>query len=501
MRRYYLLAILFFCHSLVWTQTHRCGSDAYHNQQLENKDFQKSFKETQAHFYDRFAENKGAGCSDPILIPIAVHFSGNINASNPQCLINKCFEQIEVMNADFAAYNVEINNYLEATENCPVQYPAEALSSGSCIQFYLASQGHPSCESSSNLISGLAITVGQHQWPSAPCWAGYLNIFVEDDLPHLGLAPLFGGASPNGNGIQIASGAFGGLGGTCDSGVALDNQIPYHLGRTGSHEAGHYFGLYHVFEGCGNADQILDTPDQSIDNAGKPQIDFASCGSNANNSCGTEDFFFNFMDYVDDSSMWMFSDDQCKLMEMTAGSGNFLENKGAPILRSRYTFEFRDVDGNVISPPNNTDLRLFWSTNETTLDLDGFFINNGFTYPSPYIPPLTDLSVSFENNTMLTKDLSALDLILIQKHALAVTPFTNPFHVLASDINGSNTVSALDLIELQKVILLQNNNFSGKNSYSFLFESCNNCENLTLPPPTGDLINVVVTVLKNGNVN
>jgi|GEM_PF-272696 len=54
---------------------------------------------------------------------------------------------------------------------------------------------------------------------------------------------------------------------------------------------------------------------------------------------------------------------------------------------------------------------------------------------------------------------NALDLVKIQKHILVVDPFTDPLIKLASDINKSNTISALDIVALLKILLGINTNF------------------------------------------
>ncbi len=48
---------------------------------------------------------------------------------------------------------------------------------------------------------------------------------------------------------------------------------------------------------------------------------------------------------------------------------------------------------------------------------------------------------------------STLDLVLIQKHILQTQLFDSPYQYLAADINQSHTISAIDLIELRKLIL------------------------------------------------
>jgi hypothetical protein len=85
---------------------------------------------------------------------------------------------------------------------------------------------------------------------------------------------------------------------------------PGNMGRTGTHEVGHYVGLYHTFDaGCGsasdcyrgNGDLICDTNPQSSPTYGCPSSE---------SSCGSPDPFHNYMDYTDDVCLWEFTPEQ-----------------------------------------------------------------------------------------------------------------------------------------------------------------------------------------------
>ncbi|MBN4051201.1 hypothetical protein JYU16_00140 [bacterium AH-315-M05] len=136
----------------------------------------------------------------------------------------------------------------------------------------------------------------------------YLNIWICDLSGGLLGYAYFPGAPADVDGVVIDY-EYTGRGGSAVP--------PYDQGRTATHEVGHWFALYHTFQdGCvGTAsatcavegDLCCDTPPTSSSNFG--------CPSPTQNTC-TEtpidqiDQWENYMDYVDDACMNMFSEDQ-----------------------------------------------------------------------------------------------------------------------------------------------------------------------------------------------
>ena len=123
----------------------------------------------------------------------------------------------------------------------------------------------------------------------------------------LGYAQFPGGASST-DGVAIDS-KYVGLSGTASA--------PYNLGRTATHEVGHWMNLRHIWgdANCGS-DLVTDTPTHNDANYGVPAYPHYSTCS------GTPvEMTMNYMDYTDDNAMYMFSNGQKSRMSAIFVSG------------------------------------------------------------------------------------------------------------------------------------------------------------------------------------
>lgn len=244
--------------------------------------------------------------SGVVRIPVVVHVVYNTSAQNvSDAQINS---QIAVLNEDYRRLNADAGS---------VPSTFAGVAADSRIEFQLAVRD-PDCNPTTGITRtstsetsfsyfGDAVksasTGGHDPWPRDK----YLNLWVCNLAGGLLGYASFPGDPATTDGVVIDFEAFG------TTGTAAS---PFDLGRTATHEVGHWLNLLHIWGDDGNActgsDNVADTPNQADENYGCPSFPQVSCGNGPNG-----DMFMNYLDYVDDVCMFMFTADQAARMDAT----------------------------------------------------------------------------------------------------------------------------------------------------------------------------------------
>ena len=265
--------------------------------------------ETETKIQKWLASNNQSKATDPyITIPVVVHVLWNDpieNISDAQIQ-----SQIDILNEDFRKLNADTLDDLHTFYD----FTADAG-----IEFCLASydpDGNPTNGITRTFTDSISfIGVGNEKYSASggiDNWdpESYLNIWVcnlDASGGTLGYAtfPSDLAANPDDDGVVIRYQSFG------SSGTA---EAPNDLGRTATHEVGHWLNLRHIWgdDICG--DDLVDDTEPSENN----NFQCPTFPHNANSSCGTGqdgEMYMNFMDYVDDDCMNMFTWGQSDRME------------------------------------------------------------------------------------------------------------------------------------------------------------------------------------------
>lgn len=255
-----------------------------------------------------------------ITIPVVVHVVYNTSSQNISD--EQVRSQIEVLNEDYRKLNVDASN-------TPTEFQSKAADVE--IEFCLASR-----DPNGNWTTGITRTqTDVANWNGSDLvkstsdggidgWNPnkYLNIWV----CNIG-SGLLGYAYPPGvpnylDGVVIGYRYFGKTGSLHPS---------YNKGRTTTHEIGHWLGLSHLWgngqsnTNCNASDNINDTPVQGDANYGCPSFPHESCSNGPNG-----DMFMNFLDYVNDACMNMFTNGQKQKMQaILNGARSSIKNSNA----------------------------------------------------------------------------------------------------------------------------------------------------------------------------
>lgn len=352
-----------------------------HHQKLVEQDPQIQLNLDQINqFTEQFIQN-GGGVHDKVAvnIPVVVHVLYNTTAQNiSTAQINS---QLTVLNNDFRKANTDWTGTPSAFQS---------LVADCEINFCLATK-----DANGNAHSGInrqsttktvfdaetddaksSSTGGYNAWPAS----SYLNIWVVPSIKSgsntgiLGYAQFPGGPAAT-DGLVICYNYFGTTGTV---------SAPFNKGRTATHEIGHWLNCYHIWgddgSACTGSDNCSDTPNQADENYGTPSFPQVSCSNSG-------DMHMNYMDYVDDAAMYMFTTGQKARMQALFASGG-----------ARYSLLSSTGCGSGTTPPPTS---AYCTSNGTNVSYE--YINN---VTLGTINNTTTANAGYGNFTTLTTNLT-----------------------------------------------------------------------------------------------
>lgn len=300
-----LTILLFFSqNSFAQSTRNRCSTTEYREQMLK-KDPEIAMRRAQIEqdMQEWLLNNaKNPQPQAVVYVPVVVHVLWNTTAQDiPDQYIQA---QIDQLNLDYSKANTDWATgtpavFQPTSANCEIQFclaikdPAGATTTGIIHKQTTVTQF------SSNDDVKFSAQGGDDGWPSTQ----YLNIWICSlTAPILGYATPPGGAS-NLDGVVLHYTTLPGP----------PNDPNYNLGRTATHEVGHWLNLEHINGDatCGN-DLIGDTPLQDALHYGVQThpLHVGNCSGTTNG-----EMFMNYMDYGDDVAIVMFTTGQKNRMK------------------------------------------------------------------------------------------------------------------------------------------------------------------------------------------
>ena len=304
MRIIILLAFIFFSQSETIVAQRKCGSSfdaekfrsdaVFRSRELANRESVKQ----------RIEQMKLTPLAGGIVkIPVVFHVLYNNSYSDiTNISVEQILDQLNILNRDFRKQNSDWTNTPAAFQ--PFVADIE-------VEFCLASvdpDGNEATGITRTQTDSTAFllptsckktaTGGKSGWNSAK----YLNVWIVPKiLPDLlGYATFPENQSGIYDGVVIGHNYIGSIGTAATPGNV------FNLGRTATHEIGHWLGLKHIWgdeAACDNDDGIGDTPPQADRNYGCPAYPLLDACQTTGNGV----MYMNYMDYTDDRCMYMFT--------------------------------------------------------------------------------------------------------------------------------------------------------------------------------------------------
>jgi hypothetical protein len=305
MKKITLLMLAFFCVGALFAQERECST-------MENLEYRKQqdpqleARMQQIEDYTRTRIQQGSTESisgNIITIPVVVHVI--YNNSNENISDAQIQSQIDVMNEDFRRTNADADNTWSQAADTEIQFCLATVDENGNATTGITRKSSSTSAWGTNDAMKRASSGGVNPWNASE----YLNMWVCNiGGGILGYAQFPGGSAAT-DGVVMGPQYFG----SSAKGTGFYLSAPFDLGRTTTHEIGHYLNLRHIWgdANCGN-DFVSDTPTHQTSNGGCPT---------GKVSCGSTDMVQNYMDYTNDSCMNLYTAGQKARMRAVLDAG------------------------------------------------------------------------------------------------------------------------------------------------------------------------------------
>jgi PKD repeat protein len=370
MKKFLFIALLSFMASSGFAQV-KCMTDYYLEKNLkEHPEYQAALDRITI-MANNLPQQKTNGAVR--IIPVVFHVLhqyGSENISKAQIE-----DQIRILNEDYSRMNADTvktrSQFKSVAVSCDIEFRLARIDpNGNCT------------EGIDRIYSSLTNNADDNSklnpWPSTK----YFNVWVVKSIADMG----------QGTGTILGYAQFPGAGAASKDGVVIRNDCVGHIGtalsgidpisRTLTHEAGHWLGLFHTFQGgCGgNGDQVSDTPPTGQANFGC-NLNLLACDNT------TKAMIENYMDYSDGNCQNMFTAKQKARMD------GVLASSRATIISSA-NLAATGVDGN--GPPTCAPIVDFYAPitagctganfSFTDLSYNGVITNWNWTFNGASVP-------------------------------------------------------------------------------------------------------------------
>ena len=191
-------------------------------------------------------------------------------------------------------------------------------------------------------------------------------------------------------------------------------------------------------------------------------ISFTEFGVTTSREFSCDDIASGVSQLIDDINIWVTDEagnkDFCTVSLLVEDNeANFCDDIGTLTVGGA----LENVDGNAIK---NVDLI---ATNAIGIEFQSA-TSTATGYAFDLLPNM-NYTISADKDTDPLNGITVIDIVLIQRHILAITSFDTPYKTIAADVDNNEKINGLDIIQIRKLLLGINTEFSnGQRPWRFV---------------------------------